>query len=186
MTVNDLPHNQLLNMAGIKLKELSPEAKTSIESINQQFKGYLIKKTPATLEKIKAQSKVLQQHIYDYFVEDGDATTIAGMASDIKDNNEPNGNSSSTSNSSSNVGNNSNGANIEPPKVQKKTDPNETALKSILESGKMAGITKKDLAEAGFDIGMWTTPIERHGCVIGAYVLLVENRQIGTYTLAKR
>jgi hypothetical protein len=72
MNFNDFPHIQLLKESGKKFLDLSADIKTLLTDFESKFKNWNIKKSPAGLEVLQAQSRILSQNIYDYFVDEED------------------------------------------------------------------------------------------------------------------
>lgn len=184
-TANQFPHLVLINQSGLKLRELSVDVKNAMGAWERSYKGWGMKKSPQGLEVLISQSKVISQHIYDYFVEEDDQTAKPGdvtqMAEDIKD-------------TKDDEGANGPAAGSEPVlvdekvvktptkevKTEKKLSSDETALKTLFEQGKVENISIADLKTVNFGLGIFGQ-LTRNGCRVGEYELIRSNPGASTY-----
>lgn len=185
MELAQFPHIQLLNKTGIKIKELSEDVKVSVAAFEKSYKGFVMNKSQKTLTNLQSQSKIIAQHIYDYFVEDDEQNAKPGdtnqMIKDIKDGGTPN---NPIPNNGNNLPDNSKASQGKEP-TERKISKDEQALKTLHDSGKVAEIKKEDLIAANFECGFFSALSSSGTSWIGIYKLVREKNTLSyaTYSL---
>lgn len=179
-----MPHSIVINDANIKMKEFDEGLKTAIQGFEKNHFAFMRvngsklseEKNILKLREFQETSKILAQHIYDYFVESSEQTpnaTVQEIVEDIKEAKEeeviatptPTPPPTPTPNAEPKVQ-----ATTQTAPPTKNVNRNEDALAKIFASGKVDNINENDLINAGFDTG-WDSPLSSRGCTCGAYTL---------------
>jgi hypothetical protein len=176
MTADQFLHNQVITGAKLNVSDFDTNLKTVITDFNKRLNAFNMKPTDAGLLSLQAQSRLIAQHIYDYYVDKDDqtadfmntATTKVEIKEAIKEIKEESKDPKPEPKPTD-----PNPAPIEPPAPpappaeEEPKNKNEKALHSLFSKGVKEGITKAMLKAEGFD----TELASIRGCRVGKYNL---------------
>ncbi len=193
-SINDFPHSQIIAQAKINIPDLDSDIRILLTDFNKRYTGWKMKENPDGMKVLMAQSNLISQNIYDYYVDKQDQEVeiknsepiskkeVKEIVEEIKeevkseqlivksDNVPPV--SVVKEEITTPVAAASPAADPLPPAAPIETEPtnkNEKALYNILKQ-KSEGITISDLRSAGFDTSP-LGPLGIRGCKVGKYKL---------------
>ncbi len=194
-SINDFPHSQIIAQAKINIPDLDSDIRILLTDFNKRYTGWKLKENPQGLEVLMAQSNMISQNIYDYYVDKGDQEVeitkdeiiskkeVKEIVEEIKEEKKiDNGeliidNKEKTPPVSVSKEGTTPPADAPPatplppapPTEVEPTNKNEKALYNILKQ-KAENITIADLRAAGFDTSP-LGPLGIRGCKVGKYKL---------------
>jgi hypothetical protein len=160
MKIDQFPHMIVLANPKLKFKEFDEDLNLNLDSFQKSFKTWTTKKDPAMLKQLEARSRVIAQHIINYFVEEDKPADPEPAPADPSPADDPIPPQDPP---------------VEPPvppaPPEKPLPKNEQALKNLFDKGSLEKITVEMLRKEGFDTGL-KTPLGMKGCRVGSYELV--------------
>lgn len=209
--LEEFDHIVLLKATNIKINELSQDIKNVIADFESKFKRYRMQKEESQLKVLDSYSKVIAQHIVDYFVEDEEQTpsaTIIEQVADVKNAIEEKDEKKEIAlivdahtdpNKAQSTPMAPPAPPVAPPVVTPPTHPtpvnppipspapvyadsDDVVLAKLMEEGKTE-VTKKELVAAGFKTGMFSK-LTYNGATTKFFILKKIKEDV--YSLSKR
>jgi hypothetical protein len=157
MKLENFPHIIILNRQDLKFKNFDQDLILNLESFEKSLKTWQTKKDAKILEELKAKSKLIAQHIINYYVEEEEEAPAADPVDPPAPEPQPADPVPPADP-------------VQPPVPEKPLSKNEKALKNLFDKGVTEKITVSMLASEGFNTGI-NSPLGMRGCRVGSYEL---------------